>query len=399
VRILHLSSLYAPFSYGGAERVVEVLAEGQVAQGYDVAVASLVPRPTANGTRNGVVTLPLAKRNPLWIEESAGYPAPVRMLNKLCTVFNLPSAMDFGRVIEQFRPDIVHTHSLVELPPMVWKAARRRGVAVVHTLHDYDLLCIRAALFRHGKVCEQRNPSCVAVSSWKRRFHSNIDAVVAISKPVLDTHRARGFFQDLPQERQHVIWNPVPSAEKTGSSEKSLEGDFTFGFLGRIVPEKGIDVLLEACRRLPASGWKLKIAGTLGPEQVDWVKTSHDLPIEWLGRQKPDEFFSTIDVLVVPPIWMEPFGLTVVEAFGAGVPVIGARMGAIPDIIGRISEEWLVPSGDPQALADKMIEVMTRGRGGLPPRQSFSEIMEAVRPESIIDAYSRVYTNVIQAVS
>ena len=66
-----------PLRLGGAERVVQSLAEKCAAKGHTVAVAHLAPKPMANNVRNGVEVYPLRHRNPLWIEESAKYPAPV----------------------------------------------------------------------------------------------------------------------------------------------------------------------------------------------------------------------------------------------------------------------------------------------------------------------------------
>lgn len=398
MRILHLSSLYSPFSYGGCERVVEVLAENQAKLGHEVAVSSVVPERQSSGERNGVQTLPLSSRNPLWIEGSAGFPSPVRMLNKVCTFFNVFSARDFGRIIEQYRPDIVHTHSLVELPPMVWNVAKKRKVAIVHTLHDYDLLCIRAALFRNGKLCAKRDLSCVVASGWKKLFHSKIDAVVAISRPVLETHIGYGLFSSLPKSRKRIIWNPVPLADEIPARRKETSGDLVFGFIGRVTEEKGMDIILDACRRLPTQGWKLKVAGTIGSSQKKWVEASTDLPIEWLGRQPATEFYNQIDVLLAVPVWKEPFGLTVVEAFGAGVPVVGSRIGAVEELVGRISEDWLVPAADPDALAEKMIQVMSQGRNSLPLPQAFKPVLDEVRPDRIVAAYGDVYDTVANAI-
>src|SRR6267142_3655331 len=143
MRVLHLSSLYPPHSVGGAERVVEMLAEGCAAEGINVGVAHLAPEPAAASRRNQVDVRPLAHRNPLWIGTSAAHSGVVRKFNKLATLFNALTADDFAKVLDDYQPDIVHSHSMVELTPRMWKSAKDRGAAIVHTLHDYDLMCIR----------------------------------------------------------------------------------------------------------------------------------------------------------------------------------------------------------------------------------------------------------------
>ena len=91
----------------------------------------------------------------------------------------------------------------------------------------------------------------------------------------------------------------------------------------------------------------------------------------------------------------EPFGLTVVEAFAQGVPVIGSRLGAIGDLVGAIGEEWLVPPGDAEALAARMRTVMEAGRAGLPPATAFDAVLSVVTPQRMLDAYDALYAEVL----
>jgi len=397
LRILHLGSLYAPYSFGGAEHVTEILAEHQAAAGHEVAVAHLVPAPQHDSVRNGVQIKPVAHRNLLWIEETGKFPAPLRIINKVCSIFNVFIASDVGAILDRFKPHVLHSHSMVELPPMVWAEARKRGIGVVHTLHDYDLLCVRAALFRNGKTCERQHAGCSVISAWKQRFQNNIDVVVAVSKHVLDIHEQYGLFKGLPAERKRVILNPV--AMTPPKDRRPREKTFTFGYLGSIKTEKGMDVLIEACRALKASGpekdWQLKIAGNAPGGMAPWIAKAEGLPIEFLGFQIAPDFLSSIDVLVVPSIWAEPFGLTVIESFAVGVPVICSDVGVMPDIVGRVTPDWVVPASDVLALAGRMQSVLTQGREALPKPPAFDAVIEAVKPARILDQYMDAYHSAI----
>jgi glycogen synthase len=393
LRILHLGSLYAPYSFGGAERVTEILAEHQAAAGHDVAVAHLVPSRQQETLRNGVQIKPMAHRNLLWIEDTGKFPAPLRMINKVCSIFNVLIANDVGAILDRFKPHVLHTHSMVELPPMVWAEARKRGIAVVHTLHDYDLLCVRAALFRNGKTCERQHAGCSVISTWKQRFQNNIDVVVAVSRHVLDIHERYGVFADLSPEQKRVILNPVAMAPAQDRPAKAPI--FTFGYLGSIKTEKGLDVLIEACRALPKTGWQLKVAGNAPGGMEPWIAKAQDLPIEFLGFQNAPEFLSSIDVLVVPSIWAEPFGLTVIESFAMGVPVICSDVGVMPDIVGRVTPDWVVPASDANALANRMQKVLADGRDALPGPPAFDAIIESVKPDRILGQYLDAYHQAI----
>jgi glycosyltransferase involved in cell wall biosynthesis len=396
MKILHLSSVYAPHAVGGAEKVVEVLAEGAAALGHQVSVTSVVPERTAPSRRHGVELRPLAHRNPLWIQDAARYPGPVRNLNKIATLFNAFTAADFARVIDTVRPDIVHTHSMVELTPWMWRAARSRGAVLVHTLHDYDLLCIRAALFMHGQRCEKPHRACSAFSQVKRRHHGHIDHVVGVSQAILQTHLEHGLFAHLAPAQRHVIWNPVRSPAAAARPVASPHKPFTFGFLGRLVPEKGIEVLLRACRDLGAGGWQLKLAGRAPGDDAPLRAALQGLPAQRVGFVDPASFLRDIDVLVVPSLWREPFGLTVVEAYAAGVPVIGADIGGIGEIVGAVDRSALVPAGDAPALARRMAAFVQAGRAALSPVDA-SALLEQTRPEAVLDRYLQLYARALES--
>lgn len=393
MRILHVSSVYPPHVIGGAEKVVEMLAEAQVARGHQVAAAYLTRDAQPAGERHGVAVMPQPSRNLIWMEDVFASPRPMRTANKLAQMVDYRAAADFAQAIAAFRPDIVHTHSMVELPPMIWSAIANSSARSVHTLHDYDLICSRASRFRDGKSCEAMHTSCRITGAWKARFAGRIDAVAAVSQPVLDEHRRFGLFRNLGPDRARVIWNAVDVAE--GHARPTRIGDMVFGFLGRLVPEKGIEPLLAACRLLPEQGWRLRVAGRAQEGDAAYRALAEGLPVDFLGFTDPRAFLDSIDLLVVPSIWREPFGLTVVEAFARGVPVIGARLGAITDLVGAVGDDWLVEPGDAAALAARMRLAMEQGRSALPKPPAFTDVLAAVTPTRMLDAYDALYDHVM----
>lgn len=392
MRILHLSSVYAPDSVGGAEKVAETLAQAAVRAGHTVGVCHVAREGGAARCQDGVTAYPFAHRNPIWIGDPVSRPAPLRQLNKVVTLFNALIAADFAKVIDDFQPDVVHSHSMVELPPFIWQVAARKGVPVVHTLHDYDLLCIRAALFKDGQRCERLHRACAAFSLVKRGQHRHIDHVVAVSRAVLDRHLAAGLFEHLPEERRHVIWNPVHGADGARACGGGpLNGPIRFGFLGRLVSEKGIEALLRACRELPASGWSLQVAGKApGGEQAmaPLTELARGLPVTFLGHVNPQAFLAGIDVLVVPSIWDEPFGLTALEAYAQGVAVIGSTRGAIRELVGGVSPTWLFDPDEPGALSARMRGLMS---SGATPGWDARALLAQTRPDAVFDRYLEVY--------
>jgi glycosyltransferase involved in cell wall biosynthesis len=296
----------------------------------------------------------LNARNPLWILESAKYPSPIRLANKAATVLNGRVSSEFGALLNDIRPDVLHTHSMVELPPHVWDQAARRNVPVVHTLHDYDLLCIRGAMFKDGRKCEPRHIACRVLSAPKRKMHDRIDAVAAVSQTVLQTHLDHGLFTHLPARNRRVIWNPAHLPKRRRPRHpRNFDEPLRFGFLGRLVGEKGLGPLLQACRQLPLGGWTLRIAGE-GAERRAFEAQAQGLPVTFDGYVESTEFLSQIDVLICVPLWDEPFGLTTIEAYAAECRVIGSERGVIGEVVSRIDPEWRVSPGDADALAFAM---------------------------------------------
>jgi glycosyltransferase involved in cell wall biosynthesis len=372
-----------------------MLAEAQGARGHQVGAAYLSRAAEPAGTRHGVTVLPQASRNLLWIDDVFRQPRLKRTANKLGQLVNYRAAADFGRAMATFRPDIVHTHSMVELPPMVWNRIAASGAASVHTLHDYDLVCSRASLFRDGRNCHALHTSCRVTAQWKARFARRIDAVAAVSAPVLEEHRRFGLFRDLGSDRARVIWNAVASAGATAVERTPPIGEFVFGFLGRLVPEKGVRTLIEACRLMAPGGWRLKVAGRAQEGDDAYRQMAEGLPIDFLGFTDPQAFLRSVDVLVVPSIWREPFGLTVVEAFAQGVPVIGSRLGAIADLVGTIGDDWLVAAGDAPALALRMARALADGRVALPRESAFAPVLREVSLDRMLDGYDALYADTL----
>jgi len=260
------------------------------------------------------------------------------------------------RAVRDFAPDLVNTHSISELPPALWPLLRRLGVPVVHTLHDFTSLCTNGAMVRHGRSCAGQHLKCRLYAAPHRRCQRAVTAVTAVGSDILDRHLAAGLFAHVPPSLRRVIWNPIRPGSPVARRQRAPGAPVRFGYLGRIEGAKGFDVLLEACRRLPEAGWRLAVAGR-AVDGLDRYRTlAEGLPVNFLGYVEREAFLDGLDCLVVPPVWPEPFGRTVAEAYGRGVPVIGTATGGIGEQVGP--GPWLVPPGDASALAAAMTRIV-----------------------------------------
>jgi glycosyltransferase involved in cell wall biosynthesis len=356
MRILHLSSLYPPEQVGGAELMVETLARTQAGLGHAVAVACASRQAEAPVHQDGVAVYRMGYGTPFHILDWPQRGRLDRIRYKLAAQWNRHSLVQLSRAVRDFVPDLVNTHSLSELPPAVWPLLRRLGVPVVHTLHDFTSLCTNGAMIRHGQACAGQHLKCRLYAEPHRRCQRAVSAVAAVGADLLARHRAAGFFDAVPANLQRVIWNPIEPGARANRRPRTPGAPVTFGFLGRIEASKGADILFEACRLLPAQGWRLTVAGRAVDGLDRYRALTNGLPVSFLGHAERDAFLDAVDCLVVPPIWPEPFGRTVAEAYGRGVPVIGSAIGGIGEQIGP--GPWLVPPGNAPALAAAMARII-----------------------------------------
>lgn len=196
-----------------------------------------------------------------------------------------------------------------------------------------------------------------------RLYSLFIDRVITVSEDTLS--RIRAFF---PASDFSVVHNGITPVSDDPGPERA-EGDgkrFTIGFIGRIEPIKNLDVLVDAFDRICGrfNNCRLVIAGR-GSHEASVASRIQGMScrdkVEFVGyvrRDKKDEFFRSIDLLVVPSKY-EPFGLVILEAMRAGVPVIASKVGGIPEIIRDRHNGVLFSPDDPGALAETILSVLS----------------------------------------
>ncbi|MCJ2136287.1 glycosyltransferase family 4 protein [Methylobacterium sp. J-026] len=389
MRILHLSSLYPPEQVGGAELMVETLARLQADLGHAVAVACAARQAAAPVVQDGVTVYRTGYGTPFHILDWPQRGRLDRMRYKLATQWNRQTLARMAAAVRDFAPDLVNTHSISELTPALWPMLRRLGVPVVHTLHDFTSLCTNGAMVRDGRACTGQHLKCRIYAAPHRRCQRAVSAVTAVGSDILARHLAAGFFDAVPPSLRRVIWNPIAPGAPSTRRLLAPGAPVTFGYLGRIEASKGIDVLLDACRRLPPQGWQLTIAGR-ALDGLDRYRARADgLPVSFAGFAGRDAFLDGIDCLVVPPIWPEPFGRTVAEAYGRGVPVIGTAAGGIGEQIGP--GPWLVSPGDAPALAAAMARIVAEPGRLAEGLGRAATIRAGTDPDAVATAYLDLY--------
>lgn len=314
-----------------------------------------------------------------------------------------------GQELQRTRAEILHVHNFFPLlTPAVHEEAARRGVAVVQTLHNYRLLCAAATFLRDGEVCEKclgdrrhwgvihrcyRNslPGSLALyrmqeqSRRRHVWHDSVHRFIALSQFARDKFIAAGF----PADR--IVVKPNFVTGYSGPQPPTRHGAL---FVGRLSPEKGVDVLLDAWRQLPDI--PLTIVGD-GPER-DRLAAMAPPNVTFTGtlpRSEVEAHMLAAAVLVVPSIWYEPFGLVVAEAMATGLPVAASRIGALPELIEPGKTGALFEPGNRDDLM-RAVRSCLDGMDGEPTRARQSALFS---PAASLNQLERIYAAALETSS
>ena len=396
MKLIFVNTLYPPNIIGGAEVSVSLLAQALAKRGAQIGVVTFHDADEeTEETVEGVKIHRVPLDNIYWPFGLTQRPtAGQRLRWHAHDVWNSRAAARFGHILDRERPDLVHTHNLIGFSAAIWAQTKKHAVPLVHTLRDYTAVCKRSTLFARGRTCERRCAPCVAMTAGFKLRASAVDAVISNSQYMLEAHTKRGYFS---QARQAVIRNIVnTSAAGAGPGET----DIVFGYIGRVEDEKGIEVVLEATRLLPPTGWKLRVAGRGIDTYIEALKRRYPDPrIEWLGFTRPADFYAGVDVCLISSIWPEPLPRTLIESIGAGRATICSTAGGIPEIAEHSALIGMYEPRDGKRLADLMISAMEqpdRWRGSHP---ASDEVLKMFSAETIATAHLDIYASVRSSLS
>ena len=290
------------------------------------------------------------------------------------------SARAIRAILRRDRPDVVHFHNTFPLiSPAAYYAAKAEGLPVVQTLHNYRLLCANALFLRDGHACEM----CVSHTlGWPGVWHACYRSSRAASGVVVGmvtAHKLMGSWNRkvdvyiaLTEFAKAKFAQNMLSEDRIVVKPNFVDPDPGFGehtgryalFVGRLSPEKGVHVLLEAWRRM-AGCVPLRIVGN-GPLESEVARRAAETPgIDCLGYLPSTEVSTLMrgaSLLVVPSVWYEGFPLVIVEALATGLPVIVSGHGAMAEIVDAGRTGLHYRPGDPDDLVAKVEWAWTHPR-------------------------------------
>jgi glycosyltransferase involved in cell wall biosynthesis len=289
-------------------------------------------------------------------------------------VYSFSAVSEIKSLIARECPDVVHVHSVYPMwSPAIFLACRQLGIPTVMHVHNYYFSCPNWYHLRNGEYCDKcsggkeywcavtncRNSVAESVvyagraylTRKLRLFSNNVGVFVVVSTFLKNKLIREGFSED----RIHVLPNVVVD-EAAPLHDEGDDGAYV-GFSGRLSRGKGVGTLLDAARR---TGLPVRIAG----DGSDRAELERNAPpnvkfLGYLDRAALNKFYRGCKFLVVPSIWDETFCMVAAEAMAHAKPVIGARVGAIPEIVEDGRTGLLSEPGNADELAGLMSTLWT----------------------------------------
>jgi len=307
---------------------------------------TIVDAEIAQLTAAGVEVLPFLRSS----DEIPSMSKPAKALLPISPIWAPKAQHDLDRLLTEHRPDVLHLHNPYPLlSPWVVRTAHKRGVPVVQTVHNYRQVCSSGLYFRDGVICQDCRGRALGVPAIVHRCYRNSRAQSALMATTLAVHRPTWKSVDryialttavadhlrdygIPDERIVVKPNAVPDP---GTPAPVGNG---FLFMGRLSPEKGLDLLLAAWRRHPVGALgPLRIAGDGELRPLAEAAAAERPDVLYLGqldRSGVRAALADSSVVLATSTWHDVLPTVIIEALASGRPVLGTALGGIPYLVG-----------------------------------------------------------------
>ncbi len=287
-------------------------------------------------------------------------------------LWSFEAAKKFSALLAAFPADVLHVHNIYhQISPSILAVAKKRKLPTVMTVHDYHLISPNYGLYDRGQIVEplishrywdtfrrkliggsMLKSALSAFEGWLHHVmgaYEHVATFIAPSVFVREKLMAYGIHQDKIEVVPHFI-DLTGRTPRYDSEPRAL-------FVGRLSPEKGVDVLLRAMKDV--KGLTCVIVGD-GPEKEALARLAQELRLEnvefrgALYGEELDREFARAKVVVIPSQSYETFGLTALEAYAWGKPVVASRIGALPEVVREDETGLLFEPQDPKELAAKL---------------------------------------------
>ena len=328
-------------------------------------------------------------------------------------IYSFEAKRKIRHLLRETKPNIAHVYNIFyQLSPSIFHSLKAENVPVVMSLLDSQTICASGSLYVKGHDCQRCKESHINIIKnrcfknslpaslmgfFAKKVHNllkiweNVDLFITASSNFKDILVDWGF------DEEKIVVNPYYAEVKTVTPHYNFQ-DYCL-FVGRLTFEKGVDILLEAIKKVNV---KLVIIGDGSARKwmEDYVKTENMKNVAFLGTiESKKELYNYIKnsmFIIIPSSWFELFPLIALNSFCLGKPVIGSDSGGIPEIVEHRKNGLIFHRGDSDGLKNA-IEYLVNDKNliieyGKNARKKAEEnYTEEKHYSKIIDAYDSVY--------
>ncbi|MGB9936889.1 MAG: glycosyltransferase family 4 protein [Methanobacterium sp.] len=333
MKICLISNLYPPFIIGGAEVVIEKIATELVKRKHEVVVISTNPNSEKQiEEKDGVKIYRISPLNFYNLYNYQDHNEITRLLWHGADLWNPDAYFTIKNILKNEKPDIVHIHHFKGLSSSIFSAVKNLDLPLVFTAHDCSLICPRTALLHaNGDVCTEKKTLCSIYSKFQKySIKDKVDWFVAPSQFLIDTLRLDGFFTNVKTSK-------IPLGVELHNERINKEYDtIDILFAGSLSKHKGVPILIEAFKRLNNENIRLHILGK-GKDESEFKKMAEsDKRIIFHGfvnGEKLENFYKNANISILPSICYDNSPMMIYESLVNSTPVIGSKIGGIPELI------------------------------------------------------------------
>ena len=354
MKICFISNLYPPSIIGGAEISVKRAADGLVKRGHEVfVITTTTDGKTSIEEVGGVKVYRINPLNLYAMYNHQNQPELLKPIWHTIDLWNPHSYLVVKKILKNEMPDIVHVNNFKGLSLSVFSAAKRLNLPLIFTAHDYSLICPRANLLNgSGEICTVPSRLCkVYVKIQKYLVDNKPDLVTAPSQFVIGKLKESGLFEGVK-----TIKLPL-GIELSDRKVKKSYNTIDILYVGGLSRHKGVHLLINAFKKSESKNINLHIIGK-GKDEDEFKKIAgSDTRIIFHGfvpDEKLMELYQKANLTVVPSIWYDNSPMVIYESLINGTPVIGSRIGGIPELIEDGYNGFLFETGNVGELRDKL---------------------------------------------
>jgi len=395
MKICFISNLYAPHIIGGAEISVQRVAEKLLKRGHKVFVITT----SVNGRNSAeeINGVKVYRVNPLNLYAFYNYQNKSdiqKAIWHIIDIWNPSSYINVKDILKKESPDVVHINNFKGLSTSIFAAIKHLNIPLVFNAHDCSLICPRTNLLHgDGEICTNPNKFCILYGKIEKYFvEDKVDLVIAPSNFVINKLKSFGLFKNIKTMK-------IPlGIEMTTKKSKKTYDTVDILYAGDLGKHKGVHILINAFKMLKNENLQLHIMGK-GNDEDEFKKIAksdqriifHGF-IDWKKLMK---FYQKANIAVLPSICYDNSPLMIYESLTNGTPLVGSRIGGIPELIEERYNGFLFEAGNVDELKEILEKLINNPSKLKKLEEGALESVQQYSMKNYIEKLERIYKDLL----